>query len=231
MKNANKYYGVAWGIAVVAFHIIMIAIPKTEIGLEKGSYWVIYLAVMVSLIGQAACTRIYTDKKTKEERFLYIPVVLISYIALLMTLLLSLEAVTLSFLPAWFTVIVALLVLCFYAFAVIRTMAAADMVMEIDKKVEQRTDFMRTLTAKASALTKTVPADRKKQAVKVYEALRYSDPVSCAELKEFDEKLDAAYQHFADVIRQGEDKNAETEADRVCAMVKERNELCRRYKK
>lgn len=230
MKNAKKYYAAAWIIVVVIFHVIMFLLPKEELQLEKGTFWAIYLAVLASLIGQAGCSLLYARKEKKKERFLYIPVVLISYIALLMCLLLALEALTLSFLPTWFTVIVALLVLAFYALSVIRTMAAADMVVELDKKVEQQTDFIRTLTVRANALIQTVPTDSKKYATKVYEALRYSDPVSVTELRDMDEKIHSAYQQFAETIRTADEKSAGREADTVCALIKERNELCKRYK-
>lgn len=231
MINAKKYYVTAWIIAAVVFHAIMFLLPNAGFELEKGTVWVIYLSIMISLIGQAVCSLYYASKQKKEERFLYIPVVLISYIALLMNLLLALEAVTLSFLPTWFTVLVALLVWAFYALAVIRTIAAADMVIEIDKKVVQQTNYMRTLTARAKALEQGAPATVKKQVSKVYESLRYSDPMSAPQLAEVEAKIQTAYELFAKAVQSADEKSVETQSDNLCNLVKERNELCKIYKR
>lgn len=230
MANSKKYYVTAWGIAVVIFHVIMILLPNAGFEVEKGTLWVIYFAILISLIGQAACSLFYAGKEKKEERFLYIPVVLISYIALLMNLLLALEAVTISFLPTWFTVIVALLVWAFYALAVVRTIAAADMVVEIDKKVEQQTGYIRTLTARAKALEQTAPVAVKKYVSKVYESLRYSDPVSAVELTDIESQIQSAYEKLTEVVRSADEKAAEEQTSAICALIKERNELCKIYK-
>lgn len=231
MVKAKKYYAVAWIIAVVVFHIIMFLLPNmgAEMGIElgRGTFWVIYLSIFVSLIGQAACSFIYAGKEKKEERFLYIPVVLISYIALLMNLLLALEALTLSFLPTWFTVIVAFAVLAFYALAIVRTIAAADMVVETGKRIEQQTDFVRTLTANAKALEQNADAGVKKYVTKVYESLRYSDPVSAPELSEVEEQIQTAYQKLAKAVRKSDEETTKNQAADICALIKERNELCK----
>lgn len=230
MKNMKKYYVTAWAIVVVIFHLLVFLIPKTETQVQNKTFWVIYFAVMVSLIGQAVCSYIYAKKETKEERFLYIPVVLISYIALLMSLLLSLEALTIAFLPTWFTVIVALLVLAFYALSVIRTMAAAEMVVEVEKKVSQQTNFIRTLTAQAKALDSNASAKIKSYTTKVYEALRYSDPVSTKEIADMDEQIRVAYQKLEEMVRNADETSVQKETDIVCSLIKERNEMCKIYK-
>lgn len=227
MEKAKKNYIIAWIIVAVVFHVIMFLLPNAGVAMENGTFWVIYISILISLIGQGACSLFYAKKEKKEERFLYIPVVLISYIALLMCLLLALEALTLSFLPTWFTVIVALLVLAFYALSVIRTIAAADMVMELDKRVEQQTDFMRELTTKTKSLEQNAAVEVKKHVTKVYESLRYSDPVSVSELSEVEKQIHAAYQKFAEAVRKSDEKAAEKLAADICALIKERNELCK----
>ncbi len=230
MKEAKKYYVVAWVIVVLVFHLIMFLLPKAGFEMQNGTFWVIYFAILVSLIGQAVCSMLYAKKEKKEERFLYIPVVLISYIALLMCLLLALEAILISFLPTWFTVIVAVLVLAFYALSVIRTMAAAEMVMAVGQKVEQRTEFIKSLTARAKAMEQNAPEAYKRQVKRVYEALRYSDPVSTDKLASVDEEIDTVYGRFAEAVKAADKAAVQKEADTLCALVKERNELCKVYK-
>ncbi len=230
MKDAKKYYAAAWIVVVLVFHLIMFILPTAEIVKRNGIFWAIYFAILASLTGQAACSVLYAKKEKKEERFLYIPVVLISYIALLMCLLLALEAVLLSFLPTWFTVIVAVLVLAFYALSVVRTMAAAEMVVTVGQKVERQTEFMRSLTARAKAMEQNAPEAYKQQVKRVYEALRYSDPLSTDKLANVDEEIDTAYRRFTEAVKAADEAAVRREADILCALVKERNELCKIYK-
>lgn len=231
MKNEKKYYLFVWVVAVAIFNAIMFLLPDAMLKPSEGNFWVIYLTVMASFLGQAYCSHLYAKKENKKERFLYIPVVLISYIALLMTLLLALQALTLQFLPNWFTIIVALLVVAFYAFSVIQTLAAANMVIAIDKKVEEQTNFIRTLTAKAKALEQSTGAELLPQVRKVYEAIRYSDPMSSPELSDTEIKISEQYENFARAVRDSLAEEAEKTAQTICNLLKERNELCKQIKR
>ena len=56
MKNQKKYYWIAWGTAVVVFHLIMFLLPDAMLSPDEGSFWVIYLTVIASFIGQAYCS-------------------------------------------------------------------------------------------------------------------------------------------------------------------------------
>lgn len=231
MKNQKKYYWTAWGIAVVIFHIIMFLLPNAMLNPTEGSFWIIYLTVMASFIGQAYCSSLYAKKENKQERFLYIPVVLIGYIALLMTLLLALQALTLQFLPNWFTIIVAVLVVAYYALAVLRTLAAAEMVISVDKKIEQQTEFIKTMTAKAKAFEQTAPVEFRNMATKVYESLRYSDPMSSAELTVIEVEIYAKYDKFIASVKENKKEEAEGISQILCNLMRERNELCKQLKK
>lgn len=231
MKNQRKYYWIVWGIAVVIFHIIMFILPNVILSPEEGSFWIIYLTVMASFVGQAYCSYLYSKKENKQERFLYIPVVMIGYIALLMTFLLALQALTLQFLPNWFTIIVAILMVAYYAFAVLRALASAEMVIAVDKKVEQKMDFLKTLTAEAKALEQTVPTELRSFVTRVYESFRYSDPMSSETLNEIEQNITVTYGEFVIAIKESQKESAEVLAQTVCNLMKERNELCKQLKK
>ncbi len=231
MKNGKKYYLIAWIVAVVVFNLIMFLLPNKMLNPTEGAFWVIYLTVTASFIGQAVCSYIYAKKEEKQERFLLIPIAYISYIALLMTLMLALEALTLQFLPVWFTVIVAVVVLAYYALAVFRTLAAAEMVMEVEKDVTQKTEFIHTLTAKAKALESSAPEELRPMAKKVYESLRYSDPMSSAVLNAVEREIVELYGAFSEAVKRGVAEVVEKKADALCEKLNERNELCKSSKR
>lgn len=231
MKNGKKFYMIAWIIAVLVFNLIMFLLPNKMLDPTEGAFWVIYLTVTASFVGQAVCSFLYAQKEEKKERFLLIPIVYVSYIALLMTLLLALEALTLQFLPVWFTVIVAVIVLAYYAFAVFRTLAAAEMVMEVENKVEQKTEFVRTLTAKAKALEGSAPEELRPVVKMVYESLRYSDPMSSVVLNEVENEIGELYGAFSEAVKRGVAEVVEKKANALCEKLNERNELCKSSKR
>ena len=230
MKKEVKYYAIVWVLAVIVFHLIMFLLPDAMLGTEDSAFWIIYVTVMVSFAGQAVCSYLYASKKRKEERFLYIPVVLISYIALLMTLLLALQALTLRFLPDWFTIIVALLVTVYYVFAVLRTLAAAEMVVAVDEKVRTRTDFMKRLETQAKTMQGGTASELQPLIKRVYESIRYSDPMSVPELAGVEEEMQKEFEAFADAVKKNQKEAAEQKAEAFCAKNAERNALCKQLK-
>lgn len=231
MKNQKKYYVAAWLIAVAVFHVLMFLLPAEIINRDENRFWIVYGAVLFSFIGQAVCSLFYANKAKKEERFYYIPVVLIGYIALLVTFLLALQTITLQFLPDWFTIIVVILVFAYYALAVIRTLSAAEMICEIDKKVEKQTAFIRTLSTKANVLIQSASQELKPMTKQVYEALRYSDPMSSGELTMVEEDIINQFEVFSAAINDNQKEAAECAVQKIMTLIKERNELCKQIKR
>ena len=231
MKNEKKYYISAWLITVAVFHVIMFLIPSEFLSRQENRFWVIYGGILISLIGQAICSLIYINKQTKKERFLYLPVIIIGYIALLVMLLLTFQVIALSVLPDWFTVLVAILVSGYYLLAIIRTMAAADMIIDIDKKVGEKTEFIKLLSAKANALVQVASIEIKPLAKKVQESLRYSDPMSCDEVAIIEMNIEKEFENFTNAVKENNKDTTEKLVNAICGLIKERNELCKQLKK
>lgn len=231
MKNGKRYYIVAWLIAVAVFHALMFLLPADILNREETRFWIVYGAVLFSFVGQAICSLLYASKEKKNERFYYVPVVLIGYIALLVTLLLAIQALTLQFLPDWFTIIVVILVFGYYALAVVRSLAAADMIRSVDKKVEQQTNFIRTLSTKASTLVQSAPTELQPLIKKVYEALRYSDPMSSGELTMVEEDIMKSFDLLSTAVKENKKENVEDAVQTITGLIKERNELCKQTKR
>lgn len=227
MKNEKKYYVLAWVIVVAVTNFVFFLLSDKVLGPDKTNFWIIYFTVMVSFIGQAACSLFYANKEKKEERFLLLPVVLISYIALLMTLFLALQALIFQFLPDWFTIIVAIFVMLYYALAVIRTVSAADMIMAVENKVKDQTNVMRTLTARAKALEDMTTGELKSIVKAVYEDFRYSDPISKENVLRLDEEIMNVYEAIVLAVKSNEIEIARKEVENIHSLIKERNELCK----
>ena len=102
-------------------------------------------------------------------------------------------------------------------FAILKAAAAAEIVEEIDEKVKAKTAFIKTLTVDANTLCSRAKSEPVKTACKkVFEAVRYSDPMSADALS------DAVITDNADA--------ATASADELLTLIKERSSRCKAAK-
>ena len=231
MKNGMRRYIAAWAVAVAVFNIVALLISNTVFKYKTENFWVVYIAIMLGFIVQAGCSVYYMRQEKKEERFLALPVAIIGYITLLMFLLLGLEAITLQFLPSWFTRMIAVLVMAYYILAVIKTVAAAEIISETQARVERQTSCIYTLTAQAKALEQAALPELRQLSHKVYESFRYSDPVSTEATIELEENIQMEYNKFSVMVKNANQEEAAVIAEKISQMVSERNEICKRSKR
>lgn len=116
----------------------------------------------------------------KSEKLFYkVPLITISYSGLILMLVLGAVLMLIPNCPAWIAAVVCVAVAAFTAVAVVKADWAAEAVTETHEKVAQRAQFIKLLTVEAETLmSKAKTPDAKIAAKKVYEALRYSDPMS-----------------------------------------------------
>ena len=83
-----KKYAAAWAIFVVVCNVIIFAIPSEIAGMIKtgGAFWSSYIMIMLAFIGQLVCAKIAFKESEAERFFLKLPLVTISYIALILSI-------------------------------------------------------------------------------------------------------------------------------------------------
>ena len=113
------------------------------------------------------------------------------------------------------------------------TMAAES----IDDRIKADTQFIRTITAEAKSLMPYAKTDAVKEACKkVYEAFRYSDPVTDGRLGDIEMQIKDRYERFAEAVKsgdKGENGNGDTiseMADGIVVMINDRNTKCKMMK-
>ena len=129
-------------------------------------------------------------------------------------------------LPVWIGGVICVLVLAFTTMAVVRAKTAAELVSDLDEKVSSDTSFIRNLTAEAKGL-----ADRAKSeeaevvAKKVFEAIRYSDPVSSDSVSDLEMKISMKLGEFSAAL--DADEKVKEIGEELLAVVEERNRNCK----
>lgn len=227
MNRNFKYYIAAWAVLAVIFNVIAFATPAVA-GASKfdGAFWSGYVLIMLALIGQLVCAYFAFKAKSKEQIFLRLSLVTVSYSALILSFVVGAACMLIPNLPNWVGIILCALILGFTAVSVIKANAAVELVRETDTRVKEKTAFIRMMTVEADNLmARTQNGEAKAMCKKVYEALRYSDPMSCNALSGTEAEISEKFSAFAAAVKNGE--NASELADELIALIGDRNRMCK----
>lgn len=227
MNRNFKYYIAAWAVLAVIFNVIAFATPAVA-GASKfdSAFWSGYVLIMLALIGQLVCAYFAFKAKSKEQIFLRLSLVTVSYSALILSFVVGAACMLIPNLPNWVGIILCALILGFTAVSVIKANAAVELVRETDARVKEKTAFIRMMTVEADNLMARAQTDEAKaMCKKVYEALRYSDPMSCNALSGTEAEISEKFSAFAAAVKNGE--NASELADELLALIGDRNRMCK----
>lgn len=227
MNRNFKYYIAAWAVLAVIFNVIAFATPAVA-GASKfdGAFWSGYVLIMLALIGQLVCAYFAFKAKNKEQIFLRLSLVTVSYSALILSFVVGAACMLIPNLPNWVGIILCALILGFTAVSVIKANAAVELVRETDTRVKEKTAFIRMMTVEADNLmTRAQNDEAKAMCKKVYEALRYSDPMSSEALSGTEAEISKEFTAFAAAVKNGE--NASELADELLALIGDRNRMCK----
>lgn len=232
MKKGIKFYAPCWAIALAIFNVITFAVPITvNVNKFTPSFWIGYAFITIMFIAQLVCSIVFFKQESKEKRFLNIPVISLSYTALFVSMIVGAVAMAVPFVPYWVGIILDVLVVAFYAIAIISSKAAADTIENIDKKVKTQTFFIKSLTVDAESLLNQSKSDETKIiAKKVYEAIRYSDPMSNEALSSVESQITVKFNEFSNAVIKGNKPLAETLGNELIILVNDRNKKCKLLK-
>jgi hypothetical protein len=222
MKNF-KFYLIVWILLLAIFNVAVFVSPAEMAGYNKfgGAFWGGYIGITLAFFGQLAASFFAFRSKNLQKFFYKIPMIRISWTGLILTLIFGVLAMVIPNLPNWVGIILCFAILAFYAISLVKANTAAELVDEIDDKIKVQTFFIKSLTVDAEmAMAKAKTEEEKALAKKVYEAVRYSDPMSHEGLADVETRIGLAFNAFAAAI------NTET-ADEVLNALQERNSKCK----
>ena len=232
MNKKFKYYALIWAILLAVFNVICFITPDEAAGMSKfgGAFWAGYIFITIAFIGQLVCAYIALKTDDKTKLFYNIPIIRVSYTGLILTIVFGALCMAIPNLPNWAGIIACLLVLAFTAITVIKAKAAADIVENIDAKVKAKTIFVKTLTVDAESLFACAMKPEAKAACKkVYEAVRYSDPMSNDALAGVESQITLKFNEFSNAVTGGAD-TVFTHADELVVLIGDRNKKCKALK-
>lgn len=136
MKKGFKYYAVIWLICLAVFNIVIFVTPSEIAGISKygSSFWVGFVFIILAFAGQLICSYIFFKNDGNDKYFLNLPLISLSYIGLIISVIVGSIFMALPILPNWIGVIADIIIFAIYAISIIQAMAAADAVGSVDKK-------------------------------------------------------------------------------------------------
>lgn len=231
MKSAFSKYAIGWGLALVLFNAITFVMPPEISGydrFEEPRFWIGYGIVTVFMIAQLACSYFIFRSGNLTRVFYGLNLAKVSVSVLVSMTIAGVVCMAFEIIPDWLAAIVCAILLSVNVVAYLRAAAAVDVVENIDKAIKTKTMFIKMLSADAQVLhTKAQSDEMSALTHKVYEAIRYSDPMSNEALNAVEDKLEAQFDSFSIAVKANDYADAQKWCGEILSSVTERNAKCK----
>ena len=226
-EKTFSFYFTFWAVLLALFNAIVFISPGWR-GYEKFSapFWIGYIFITISFIGQLVCSYFAFKADNSKKLFYRLSLIQTSYVGLVASFVIG--GLCMFFyhkVAPWVGALVCVIVLAVNILTVLKSSVAVGEIERIDKKVKTATFFIKNLAIEANVLVTVAKNDElTAEAKRVYEAIRYSDPMSDPYLAELEDKIEGQFISFADAIR-AEDVDLSKEiANNLLGMLERRNQ-------
>lgn len=232
MKKTFNFYVTFWAVLLVLFNVIAF-LPAGWAEAEKytPSFWIGYVFITLAFIGQIVCAYFALRDSDIKKTFYNISLITTSYMGLILSFIFAALCMLISLLPYRNCIILCAIVLGLNAIAVIKATAAIEFVSSVDEKINANTLFVKALKNDSESLmlrakSEVVKADCKK----VYEAVRYSDPVSNGALASVEGEITGKFAKLSDAVVADNFIITAELSDELVVLIDDRNRKCKLLK-
>ena len=234
MKKNFGFYALIWAILIAAFNAVVFlarpVIPGATVEYDA-RFWIAWVFIIAAFIGNLICAFFAFKAQNLKKMFHNLPLITVSWSALIIMLVAGCVLMLIPNCPAWIAAIVCILILAFNAIAVVKAVWAADTVEKVDEKVKTQTSFIKNLTIDAESILARAKSDAvKAECKKVYEAVRYSDPMSNEALSVIEAKITVKMDELATAVGADDCIKSKEIADELVTIIGDRNRKCKAIK-
>ena len=232
MKKVFKTYSVAWAVLLALFNIIsFVSVGWVGIPKYTPSFWIGYVFITLSFIGQIVCAYFALKDDDIKKTFYNVSLISTSYTGLILSFVFGGLCMIISPLPYWVGIILCAIVLAINIIAVIKASTTVDIVSKIDDKVKTKTFFIKSLTVDAvSLIARAKNENIKAECKKVYEAVRYSDPMSNDALVSIEGDITIKFSKLSEAVISEDSVTVAMLADEIIILLGDRNKKCKLLK-
>lgn len=231
MKKRFGLYFAAWAVLLALFNVVTFICAEWIGDGFTESFWVGYGFITITFIGQLLCAFVALKEDNANKLFYRISLATSSYAGLVVTFIVGGLFMIVSDLPYWLGIVICSIVLAINILSVLKAVAVAGIVEGVDAKVKKQTFFIKALTVDAESLV----ARAKDEAIlanckKVYEAVRYSDPMSNDMLSGIESQITIRFAALSNAVANQDAEAVASTAEEVLLLIKDRNNKCRLLK-
>lgn len=238
MNKYFKYYLSTWVILLAIFNSFVFLLPWQNLTPETTkSFWLSYGFITASYICHLIVSYLVFKENKLQKIFYKIPMLRTSGANLILSVGLGLAIIfgTLTMVIPDFPIAIGF-VICFTTLglnviALLRAHFTSEEISRIDDDIKERTFYIKALTVDAERLLIRAKSDEvKSECKKVYEAVRYSDPMSKDELKSIEEQISAEFSLFSDAVLSDDKDAASNISKELENLIGDRNKKCKLLK-
>lgn len=232
MKKVFKFYSIIWAVLLALFNVIsFVSVGWAGISKYTPSFWIGYAFITLSFIGQIVCAYFALKDNDIKKTFYNVSLIAASYTGLILSFVFGGLCMIISLLPYWVGILLCAIVLGINVIAIIKASAVVDIVSSIDEKAKESTFFIKSLTVDAESLMSRAKSETiKAECKKVYEAIRYSDPMSNGALVSIESEITIKFSNFSDAVVSDKFNVASECATELVILIDERNKKCKLLK-
>ncbi|MBQ7036473.1 MAG: hypothetical protein IJN74_03170 [Clostridia bacterium] len=228
-KNFKSYLSI-WAILLIVFNVAVFVSPGEMAGMSKfgGAFWAGYIFITLAFLGQLACAYVALKAENLKKLFYNVPLISVSRTGLILTVIFGTLCMVIPNLPNWVGIIVCFAVLGFTAVAVLKAKVAGELVEAVDDKIKAQTFFIKSLTVDAESLMARAKSENvKAECKKVYEAVRYSDPMSNNALAPIENEITIKFAKLSDAVLNDNFETVSAFTDEIIILLGDRNKKCK----
>lgn len=233
-KSIFKSYLLIWVVLFAVFSLVSFVVPGFIAEGETkfdGAFWAGYLLTTLAFVLHIGAAYFAFQADSKEKLFYNMSLVRASYTGLIFMLIFGALAMAVPFVPMWVGVVVCFAIVMFTIVAVAKASAAVEIVEAVDTKVKEQTSFIKMITVDAQNMVSFAKSDAvKAECQKVFEAIRYSDPMSNEALTIENAQITVKMSELAAAVGADDAAKVTALAGELVALVQARNNKCKALK-
>ena len=233
MKKNFKSYAVIWLILFAVFNAVVFIVRSAVLEYLSfdASFWIAWSIIIVAFSGNLVCAYFAFKAENTKKMFYKLPLITLSCSALIAMLVVGCVLMLIPKCPAWIASVICILVFAFNVITVVKAKWAGDTVSSIDEKIKAQTALIKSITVDAQILIGHAKNDTAKAECKnVYEALRYSDPITNQDLSSIENNISVKMSEFTLAVDEDDTEKVTAIAKEIVTLVKERNNKCQKLK-
>lgn len=226
MKKARNTYLIIWAICLALFNVIVFVVPNEN--READNFWIGYALITASLVGNLACSYITLNSKSNAKAFYNIPLITVSIVGIVVSSIAGAIFMTIPDIETWVGVVVSFIILAIVAIAALTAKTTGDIVGDIDDKIKTQTSFIKGITLDAEMLMSSASTPEAKAEIKkVYEAFRFSDPMSSDALTDVEGRIQNQFNLLSEVVITEDTEKISQVSKDLLSLIDYRNKKCK----